>query len=453
MAELNYEQKLAKVMMELRLVRPFYSALYESMEKVETNSVETMGVTTNKLFYNKDFVEEQKFEDLMFINLHEIAHVALMHVARRENRDPELWNIACDLYVNASLADEFGLKLGTMAIVNEYLSISMPVNALYCSSIDIDKDYVEEIYEDLYNQGKKNGYNSHKAGTYKFTYKGSKQPDYGSRISNEAASNQTFDIEIQVNSSGTINSNSLGKKLDKDLINDGSDQSTKEQQSRKLLSDALVRSELNGSQSVGNSSGNIERLVKELLQAKLNWKKLFKKYLIQITSSDSSFNIPDKRMYYQKAIYPGRMAEESNHINGVKICIDTSGSISDDDMSRFYYQVLDILKQFKVDSELIFWDTEIYKAGRITSKSEFNRVNCYGGGGTIPSSVFDHFIESKEKPRVILMFTDGYYYDNWSRPEYKKKFKDTIWIMTKGYNKEFKPDFGKLAVAKFDGGG
>ena len=51
------------------------------------------------------------------------------------------------------------------------------------------------------------------------------------------------------------------------------------------------------------------------------------------------------------------------------------------------------------------------------------------------------------------MFTDGYYCDNWSRPEYKKRFKDTIWIMTKGYNKEFKPDFGKLAVAKFDGGG
>jgi predicted metal-dependent peptidase len=154
-------------------------------------------------------------------------------------------------------------------------------------------------------------------------------------------------------------------------------------------------------------------------------------------------------MYYQRAIYPGQMSEESNHINGVKICIDTSGSISEEDMSRFYYQVCDILKNFEVDAELIFWDAEIYNAGNIKTITEFNRVDCYGGGGTQPRVVFDNFINKKEKPRVILMLTDGFYFDSWDKPEYKRKFKDTIWIMTKNYNKNFNPPFGKLAVAEF----
>jgi predicted metal-dependent peptidase len=38
--------------------------------------------------------------ELLFILIHEIAHVALKHICRGENREPILWNIACDLYVN-----------------------------------------------------------------------------------------------------------------------------------------------------------------------------------------------------------------------------------------------------------------------------------------------------------------------------------------------------------------
>lgn len=439
---MNYEQKMARSLIKLRMLRPFYSAIYESMDKKCDNSIKTMGVTTNKLVYNSKFIDNTPFEELMFINLHEIGHIALMHVARREQRDPELWNIACDLYVNQSLIDEFHLDIGKSTAVSDSIIIKAPEYGCYCSSIDLEKDYVERIYEKLEEQGKQNGYFSNKPGEYKFSYTGSEDSNMNSRYwrNNPNQQYDTFEIQIEKTSSGS--------NFNKDLIDNGDDQASKEQQSRKIISDAVVRSEMSGT-NVGNSSGNIERLVKELLKSHLNWKKLFKKYLIQLTATDSSFLRPDKRMYYQKAIYPGQSADECNALNGVKICIDTSGSISSDDMSRFFYQVYDILSKFKVDAELVYWDAEVQSVGNIKSFKEFNRVDCFGGGGTNPAVVFDYFSKKKDKPVVTLIFTDGYFYGNWYNDINSRNYKDTIWIMTKGYNTDFKPPFGRLAIAEF----
>ena len=81
---LTVEQKFAKIMLELRILRPFYSAVYEVMEKIESESCKTVGVTTDKMVYNYEFINNCKFDEMVFIMLHEIAHIALMHVARRE---------------------------------------------------------------------------------------------------------------------------------------------------------------------------------------------------------------------------------------------------------------------------------------------------------------------------------------------------------------------------------
>ena len=112
--DLDIESKFAKAFHNLSNLRPFYCAVYESMQRVESSSVGTMGVTCKKMMYNKNFVDGLEFEELMFVNLHEICHVALMHVSRRKNRDPELWNIACDLYANRLLAEEFNIIPGVI---------------------------------------------------------------------------------------------------------------------------------------------------------------------------------------------------------------------------------------------------------------------------------------------------------------------------------------------------
>ena len=205
------------------------------------------------------------------------------------------------------------------------------------------------------------------------------------------------------------------------------------------------------SQHYGNNAGGLYAIVNKMRKSELDWRKLLRKYLITASSKDSSFLKPDKRMYYQKAIYPGQQTEEVYQLKGVKVCIDTSGSISDSDIEYFCGQVYDLTRKFQVDAELIYWDTSVESTGEFTGYKEFERIDIVGRGGTDPKVVFDYFDSKKckVKPIVTLMFTDAYFSTSGINQRQRKKYKDTIWIMTRNHDKSFEPPIGKKALAKF----
>lgn len=424
--ELNAEDRLVKVMITLRELRPFYSAVYESLEKVESESQNTMGVSVSRMLYNPKFVESLSFKELVFVSLHEIAHVALMHVPRGKKRHGQLWNIVCDAYINKLLIEEFNLSFdGSYNSNNNFIAV--PENGVFCSSIDTDVDYPELLYDNVveqYENAKASGNNDN----IKIKLKGS-----------GSSSDKYSEIPITITNS-----------YDGDLIDDGSSAIEQDNENRRILSDALIKSEMN--KRAGLGSCKIERLVGELLKSYVDWRKLLRKYCINALSKDSSFKNPDKRMYYQRAIYPGQLQDESNAIKGVKVCFDFSGSISEKDMGYFHGQVRDILKQFKIEAEAIYWDTEIVSHGKFSDMPSFNLVRPSGGGGTDPSCCFEYFDSKKckVKPVVTIVFTDGYIYNKGlDNSKWKKLYKDTIWVMTRDYDKEFKPPFGKITIAKF----
>lgn len=434
-SQLNYEQKFTKAMLKLRRLRTYYACIYENMQKVESNTVDTMGVTTNKLVYNREFVENIPFDEFMFVNLHEIAHIALMHVARRENRDPKLWNIAADLYVNQVLLTEFNLSVGESSLIDGSIDIKPPEDGLYCTSIDLDKDYVEAIYESFEKQGKENGYfsGSLSGDGYGFSYKGKKSQN---RVgANNDKEYETFNIQLGDQ-----------EKYNGDLIETGEDQNSKEQQSRKIISDAIVRSSM--IKQAGKSPGNLERLSTGLIESKVDWRKLLRRYLIKTLSSDTSFSNPDKRMYYQRAIYPGK-AFDCDTLQGLKVCIDVSGSISEEDLAAFRYQVLTLTKEFKLEAELLYWDADIQSKGSFKDFTDFSKVPVLGGGGTNAAVIFKYFNEHKIKPTVTIVLTDGYFNTSFKSVNKGNKYKNTIWILTKEHSNEFKPPFGRIAYAKF----
>lgn len=429
---LTVDQKFAKVVIDLRKVRPFYSAIYEAMPHIETDRIETMGVTTNKLYYNPKFVEGKKYKEFLFVVLHEIAHMALLHPLRGEKLDKELFNIACDLYVNKLVADEFGVEPGTASY---NANVQMPTDGLYCSSIDLDVDYAEGIYEQLYNQAKENGY---------FDNQKSDSDNFEFNIHGSTPTNSKYDdLKITIN-----------RQYVCDLIPGKGDRLQQEDEARQILAEAKTRFEMfNDGSGAGNEAGRLKFMVDEILKSHLDWKKLLRKFCIKHRSTDSSFARPDKRMYYQQAIYPGQVENSEEVLKNVKICMDTSGSVSDTDTKYIMGQIDDILKAFKTEAELICWDTEVECAYDFNRTATIKQKGLSGRGGTDPTCVFEYF-ESKQckvKPFVTLIFTDGYFYgDEYNNPKFKRKYKNTIWVMTKNYNKQFEPPFGKLAVARFD---
>lgn len=455
-SSLDIEQKFAKVVIDLRTLRPFYSAVYEALERVEDNDrVDSMGVSTNKMVYNSKFVDNLSYSEFLFINLHEICHVALMHVSRKGKRDPQLWNIACDLYVNKFLAEEFNIRPGD---TDSSGCITMPKNGCWCSSIDIDTDCAEAIYETFEKQGKENGYfddslsssdisdGEHKQ--YNFSYTGSRNENndkhnkfnavWGSgagSADNEETFNITLDVQYRYNG---------------DIIDTGEDDLKKENDNKRVLSEAKTRYDMS-SNGAGKNQGLLKFKVDDILKSHIDWRKWLTKYCIKARAYDSTFSNPDKRMFYQNAIYPGQSMDESNTLKNIKVCIDTSGSISDDDLSYIFGQIQKLTKQFRIEAEVIAWDTSMKSCGSLNNYTNIKNIELEGRGGTDPACVFKYFDskQCKVKPIVTLMFTDGYWYMQ-ENSKWAKKYRDTLWVMTKDANKDFKPPFGLLTKIKYD---
>lgn len=421
MRQLTLEEKFAKAVIRLRNIRPFYAALYEATEKVRKDSVGTVGVTHNKILYNKEYLEKVDFSEFIYIMLHEIAHISLMHVVRMENRNMQLWNIVCDLFVNKLLGEEFSIGPGEY---NAVLDIKMGGKVYYNKYLDVDSVIVEELYNELSKQAESQGYFS------------DTNPDTVYVYNTQNGDNITF-----------------RKKDCIDLINDGSDNIKKDDENRKLLTDARTRFEMsNGSKSCGNGTNRLEKFVNRLLESKVDWKKLLRKYCVQHRSKDISFSSPDTRMYYQSAIYPGLHGENSDTLKNVKVCIDTSGSISEEDLGHFFNQIMQLVNVFNTSVDVIDWDTEIENLYTLDKKhiSSKTKFKVQGRGGTDPSCLFKYFDSNKckVKPFVTLIFTDGFIYTEF-KSSWSRKYKNTIWIMTKDYNKDFSPEFGKIAHASF----
>lgn len=412
--DMTVSHKLARVIIDLRKFRPFYSAVYETIEKIEVidNPLFTMAVTVDSLMYNPKFVERLSYEEFLFNICHEIAHISLMHVLRRQNRDRIIWNLACDYYVNKLITQEFDIHPETKAY-NSRFNIAYCDNNLdlFDNTIDIEIDSCEAIYERLLEEYKSESNPLNKVNTKRHVIPNGYTPDL---------------IEDSGNSS-------IPKIQLEQIVSE-------------MISKALVNAEIIGSSGIGQTSSILDRHVKKIIRGKIDWKKILRKHLQTATLTDNSFSKLDKRYIYMDRIVAGQVEDEKNKLEGLKICIDASGSVSDEDLAVFLGQVYKMCKQLKISAEVIYWDTLITSKGTFKGYKEFERVKQIGGGGTDPACLFEYFLskDCKSKPIVTLIFTDGYLGKKFDTTLNKRKFKDTIWILNEKGNKNFKPSFGKI---------
>lgn len=65
------------------------------------------------------------------VMIHELWHVARLHMIRREQRDPKLWNIACDIRINNDLLREGYTFVGTSPCVDDRFGPGVPEEEIY----------------------------------------------------------------------------------------------------------------------------------------------------------------------------------------------------------------------------------------------------------------------------------------------------------------------------------
>jgi predicted metal-dependent peptidase len=83
----------------------FFATLLLRLKLEADSNVETMATDGRRLIYAPEFVLSLSNEELLGVLVHEVMHNALKHPFRRDGRDLERWNIACDLAINPILIE------------------------------------------------------------------------------------------------------------------------------------------------------------------------------------------------------------------------------------------------------------------------------------------------------------------------------------------------------------
>lgn len=115
------ERSVSAALLRLRLRSPFLAALALFARYEVTDRVPTAATDGETVFVNPDFWHPLTAGEQDGLLLHEVLHCALGHCWRRQERDPQLWNIAADIVINGMILAEPGAALPAGGLFDERL--------------------------------------------------------------------------------------------------------------------------------------------------------------------------------------------------------------------------------------------------------------------------------------------------------------------------------------------
>jgi len=389
-------EKLITARIGLLLRAPFFGNLATRLTLLNADDwCPTAATDGRKFYYNSEFIKKLPAKQVEFLFGHEVLHNVYDHLARRGDRDPQLSNIAQDYCVNADLIDQ---RIGDKITV---------VDILY------DKKYAgmswEEVYDDLFKNAKK--------------------------IDIDQLLKQMVDEHLDGDGEGDGEGDGKdGKSGQRPSISD---------EERKKIRDEIKEAMIQAAQAAGagNLPKNVERMIRELTEPQMDWRELLQQQIESVVKSDFSWMRPSRRSWHMDAIMPGMIP--GNRVD-VTVAIDTSRSITDNDIKLFLSEVKGIMDAYDDYNINIFcWDTSVHAPAKY-SPDNMEDIMEYvpgGGGGTGPHCIWEYLKENEIEPKKLVVFTD-YCFWGWE-PKQVEDYCDTVWIVKD--NKDATPEFGAYA--------
>jgi len=155
--------------------------------------------------------------------------------------------------------------------------------------------------------------------------------------------------------------------------------------------------------AAGEIPDEIERMIDELLNPKLPWPVILNRFLDQRVREEYSWARKNRR-------YPSDTYLPSLHSYGLghlTFAIDTSGSISDEEMQEMLSEIKGIQQVFNPEHmTIIDCDSEIHQVHDVDQTTDILSLNFHGGGGTRFQPVLDYVAE--HPTQALIYFTDLY---------------------------------------------
>ena len=316
----------------------------------EKLGIPTVAVSTNTIYYNLAYIHKnaKDVNDMLFIYMHEIMHLVLEHLDknRLKERDPKLWNKACDYVINLDLFEN-GYKYSKR------------------DSIMYSEKYrgmtPEQVYDDLVKNGDPN------KGKGKGEGKGDGDEDEDGWS---------------------------------DIIFSDDDEAVNK--IREMVTQAYnVHTSMNGSDD--GIPGCIRNMMDSLRNPKLPWRSLLRKFVGEVAKSDFSWNrlnMPLLPKYYIPSLW-------SEDIGKIDFAIDVSGSVSSEMFDVFINEVMNVLTLHNITKIGVYqFDTRNISYDVVSNINELGNIEFHGGGGTDITDTLE--IAKRSDAIALFVITDGY---------------------------------------------
>jgi len=345
----------------------FVHEMLMMMEKRANKAVGTMGVTvqgaTLILYYNPDFINKLTDPELRYVVTHEIYHVALHHCSIRLPESPEdrgIYNKAADMAINSLI----------------------PEDPNRCMPTDPET-------------------------------KGIRPKDYGFE---DKLSMEQYVLLLRDQDASGGKGKGQGQGEGKGF--DNHDGWAESEVMKEIIRNKIEQCSRN-ERVWGNMAGDVKAIILAAQRSQVSWQKILRHYLglLPSTKVEPTFKKPNRRYGYP---YCGT---KRSHIDRKLVGIDTSGSISDDDLSQFLAEVNRLAEIQPVDLQLF---DHALQGKCLPFDKKRAQFNVTGRGGTD----FEPIMKLAEERRYqsLIMLTDGCA----GAPDRPNYVKDIIWVITGG---------------------
>lgn len=202
----------------------------------------------------------------------------------------------------------------------------------------------------------------------------------------------------------------------------------------------------------------VERDIDFAIAPQYSWEKVLERKVNSEPKKGYTYAKPNRHFIGSGIVHPSQQKlGKPKKITGLKVCVDVSGSIGDEELNRVFTLIARIVDKYDVDAELIYWDDTVNNVGAFSDLRGACKIKPLGCGGTNVRCLFDYlsgnttFMGKKEKDKVsemplVMIFTDGCIGRDYS--DFATKFaKRTMWVID-GDPRGFKPEFGIVADIK-----
>ncbi len=357
--------KLIAARTKLILDKPFLGVLVLRLPMVEADPkwCQTVATDARCFYYNPHYVAALSSEQTQFVLAHEALHCGLSHFARRQHRQKQRWDLACDYAINPLLLQDGLSPPPGVLIFDEHEGMTAEEIYPLIDENNDDKPMDKHVYDEQQNS----------------------QPNQVALPSTQQSDpNNTGGQQIQ--------------KTQPPPLSETEKQTLAVQWQQRLVGAAQQAFQ------AGKLQGAMARIVDHFLQPQLPWQALLASYLSMTAKDDYTYMRPSRRE--GNAIYPSLRSGQIN----IVIVLDISGSISNAEIKAFLSEINALKGQLRATIALFACDDKLTEDSPWFYEpwEDFSAPKQFkGGGGTDFRPAFDYLNKLGQTPELLIYFTDA----------------------------------------------